>query len=71
MKNISNQEIFTENCTKCPTCGKRSWYVMECDCCHIFCRYCSDIDKDAVGDGSEIDVVYLECPKCGKFEVYA
>jgi len=64
MKNISNQEIFAENCTKCPTCGKASWYVMECDCGNIFCQYCS------IPSEYDNDCIYLKCPICGKTMLY-
>ena len=66
MENISNQELLTENCTQCPSCGKRSWYVMKCSCGHIFCRYCS-------AEKSEIDSdnILLVCPNCGETMIYA
>jgi uncharacterized C2H2 Zn-finger protein len=64
MKNISNQEIRTEDCTQCPNCGERGWYVMECDCGFKFCQYCS-AEHDEEGDN-----IYLRCPKCGKFMMY-
>lgn len=66
MKNIANQELFEKDCTQCPTCGKRSWYVMECDCGDIFCRYCSAKDESIENE----DIIYLKCPKCGKFMMY-
>ena len=64
MKNISNLEIDSDKCTKCSTCGKPSWYVMECDCGHIFCKNCS------LPDEWENDCINLECPKCGKSTLY-
>jgi hypothetical protein len=66
MKNISNHDIDSEKCTKCPTCGKPSWYVIECDCGHIFCEHCSVKDEENI----ETDIIDLECPKCGKFQLY-
>lgn len=65
MKNISNQALFTEDCTKCSNCGKASWYVMECDCGYIFCEHCSaeHVEKDS-------DNILLVCPKCDKSVLY-
>lgn len=65
MKNISNLEIRTEDCTQCPNCGKRSWYVMQCDCGFIFCRYCSAEHAE-----EDSDNIILTCPKCRKSVMY-
>lgn len=65
MKNISNQGLYKENCTKCPNCKKASWYIMECDCGNLFCEECSVEDEDH----SE-RAVWLECPECGKTKIY-
>ena len=64
MENISNQEIDSELCTKCSTCGKPSWYIMKCDCGHIFCKHCIATDE------LDYDCINLECPKCGKSILY-
>lgn len=63
MKNISNQGISSEKCTKCNACGKPSWYIMQCDCGHIFCKNCS-VSK------SEQNIIILECLKCGETQLY-
>jgi RNase P subunit RPR2 len=65
IKNISNTEISSEKCTKCATCGKPLWYVMKCDCGHIFCKNCS-----ATQDDKDSDSITLECPKCGQIQLY-
>ena len=65
MKNISNQAIWTEECTKCPNCKETSWYVMKCDCGFTFCKECG------VDDGEHSErTVWLECPNCGNSEMY-
>lgn len=65
MKNISNQEIDAEKCTHCPTCGKASWYVHECDCGTYVCEYCSAEKAD-----KETENIQITCPKCGKSILY-
>lgn len=65
MKNISNLDNNSETCTICSTCGKTSWYVMECNCGHIFCKYCSAEKSD-----NDSDNIVLTCPKCGKSVIY-
>jgi hypothetical protein len=65
MKNISNADISAEKCTKCPTCGETSWYVMECDCGHIFCKHCTTAKND-----EDSESFCLECPKCGEGALY-
>jgi hypothetical protein len=64
MKNISNLEIRRENCTQCPNCGERDWYVMECDCGFKFCRHCS---AEKCEDN---EIIILTCPKCGNSVMY-
>jgi len=65
MINISNAEIFLENCTKCPTCGKPSWYVMECDCGHTFCKNCTTANNE-----TDAETITLECPKCKEVNLF-
>jgi hypothetical protein len=65
MKNISNCEIDSAKCTKCPTCGKTSWYILECDCGHIVCEHCS---SEKTEDDS--DTILITCPKCGNFNMF-
>ena len=64
MKNISNQEIDPAKCTHCPTCGKSSWYVMQCDCGYIMCENCAGKKDKETGD------ILIKCPKCGKSVLY-
>ena len=68
MRNISNQDIDANKCTLCVNCLKPSWYVMECDCGHIFCKHCTAKDEDE--DDYEGDIITLICPKCGKSTLY-
>lgn len=65
MKNISNLDISSDKCTKCPTCNKASWYIMECDCGHTFCKHCSTAKNE---DNSEM--ITLECFKCKRFKLF-
>jgi hypothetical protein len=65
MRNISNTEISSDKCTKCPTCGKPSWYVMECNCGHIFCKNCTTAKNEP-----DVESIELECPKCGEVKLY-
>ncbi len=65
MKNISNQELDADKCTKCPTCGKSSWYVMLCDCGHYVCKHCTAEKADA-----DSDITQIQCPKCGAVVLY-
>lgn len=67
MKNISNQALFARDCTKCPTCGRASWYVIECDCGHTYCKYCAKEDDMFEEDSETLRVI---CPKCDDFMIY-
>jgi hypothetical protein len=60
MVNISNMKQGDE-CTQCPTCGKRSWEIFQCDCGHVFCEHCGIRDPE-----SDSDSFSLECNKCDK-----